>query len=172
MDKKDFSINKVDPIKFEFQSNEIEVMQYIPEEVKLELSKRYIQFLAGGEDHASNYFVAEWSIILGVIDYCTNINVFDDKDGKTPMAMSNIVESGLWDRIRASIINYNEFRKDLKEVYQSSIGFAAIEKKTIELLNSVAEIDVSADGIADLMKKFNQTTKKFKKDFPSNGVVK
>jgi len=178
MDKLDFVINNAEIIKFGFQKNDIEVMQYIPQAPMLELGKDFVNLsLIDSEGVVEGYYSAYWSVIMGILQECTNVNV-NEKN------FDSIISSGLWDEIRARIKNYEEFMIGLDKILQREIEIRTLESglgKSLDeitngvlgFLNKIGELDLSQDGINNLVGKLSSVVKETEEKFPgSTSIVK
>jgi len=147
----------------EFQKNDIIILPYLKEEVKLDLSKNYIEALFNEEFNiCENYYQAQWSMIIGILSSNTNVD-YDVEN------FDNIVNGGLWDLIKNNIDNYNDFILDLKNIvnyeYQKrSIGNSInkLANKTIDLINYIGTLDLSEEGISKLLKSIQDKTDELK----------
>jgi hypothetical protein len=178
MDKKSFAIKRLENVQLAYQGFNIEILPYISQTVKLELSRNYINFLFAPGEMVDNYLQAEWSIILGILDRCTNIDVDAENH---PEEFEDIISSGLWDNIKVQIVNYKEFREDLNKVYNFVLSQNTAEKslsrnfdeltvKAIAFIDKISQMDFSQEGIAQLVDNLNSNVKKFKEDFPTSEV--
>jgi hypothetical protein len=178
MDKLDFVINNAEIIKFGFQKNDIEVMQYIPQASMLEIGKDFVNLsLIDSEGVVEGYYSAYWSVIMGILQECTNVNV-NEKN------FDSIISSGLWDEIRARIKNYEEFMIGLDKILQREIEIRTLESglgKSLDeitngvlgFLNKIGELDLSQDGINNLVGKLSSVVKETEEKFPgSTSIVK
>jgi hypothetical protein len=178
MDKKDFVIKNKDNIKFNFISGfikddsgnrvenrlDIEILSYIPQNVKLELAKNYVETISITEDVVNNYYAAEWKLICGILEACSNV----DYSGEN---FENIMSSGLWDEIKIKIINYNELRNEIRAILnQRSVegSFNKIANKVIELIDNVSKMDMSKEGIEKLVGGLQSVVGDFQEKFPTS----
>ncbi len=75
MDKIKFSIEDKREKVIEFQKNDIRILPYLQENVKLELAKNYIDTIYNGDGNSSeNYYQAKWGMIIGILMANTNID--------------------------------------------------------------------------------------------------
>jgi hypothetical protein len=172
MDKVKFSIeNKKEKI-VEFQKNDIIILPYISENVKLELSKNYIDIIYNGEGNSSeNYYQAKWGLIIGILMANTNIDY--DSEG-----FDTVVNSGLWDMVISNIDNYQDFIEDLDNIIDDeknkrSIGSVMdnLAKKAEELITNISGMDLSQEGITNLLGALQEKTQEFKEKFPNSDAV-
>jgi hypothetical protein len=174
MDKMDFSIIAKKTTKFEFQECNIEILPYIPQNVKLNVAANYIASMFDGEGLVQNYYTSEWLIIMSILGECTNINVTQEN-------FDAIIDSGLWDEVKSKIINYAQFREELKYIYKIVSDNLALEKsfgqaldkitnKVIGFIDKISEIDLSQEGVASLVQTLNSTVQDFQTKFPTSEV--
>jgi predicted nucleic acid-binding Zn-ribbon protein len=92
------------------------------------------------------------------------------------MLLQELITSGLWDKVKLAIINYNDFRKDLETVVtrqkeqndlEKSIGVVLgnVADKVTQLMDKIMEIDVSQEGVAKLLETFKTEVSKFDNTF-------
>lgn len=174
MDKLDFVISNKANITFEFQKFDVEMLPYIPQAVKMEIVKNYLNFILAEGNMVENYYSAEFSVILDIINRCTNIDA-------QKIDFESIMSSGLWYQIMTRLENYSELREDIKSVLkqhfeQQSIEnglnkfFETLGNKVSGLLDKISKLDLSKEGVAELVGSLNKEMEKFDKDFPNNGV--
>jgi hypothetical protein len=163
MDKLDFVVKNAENKVFKFQEFDIEILPYIPQDVKLELTQNYIKLLSMSDDAVKNYYSAEWGLIWSILDKCTNINHADEN-------FESIMSSGLWDEIKAKIVNYNELRNDIRAILaQRSVegAFNKIADKVMQLIDNISKMDMSKEGIEKLVEQLNSTVGNFQEKFPT-----
>lgn len=172
MEKLDFTIAKKEITSFLFQANKIEILPYIPQEVKYNVAKNYINFMLSDEDNlVQAYYSAEWSIIMGILEGCTNIKA-------TPENFDSIIDSGLWEEVKSRLVNYNEFMQDLQAIYanvadkitlEKSLGntFDKLANKVAEFFDKISEIDLSKESIGKLVEALRVQTTEFEEKFPT-----
>jgi hypothetical protein len=172
MDKIKFSIeNKKEKI-VEFQKNDIRILPYISENVKLELAKNYIDTIYNGDGNCSeNYYQAKWGLIIGVLTANTNIDY--DSEG-----FDTVVNSGLWNMVISNIDNYQDFIEDLDNIIDDeknkrNIGSVidSLAKKADEFITNISGMDLSQEGIAKLLEILQEKSKEFQDKFPNSTAV-
>lgn len=149
----------------EFQKTDITILPYLKEEVKLELSKNYIDALFNENWNMSeSYYQAQWSLIIGILSSNTNIDYNVEN-------FDNIVNCGLWDSIKNNIDNYDEFISDLNNIvnyeYQKrSIGNSInkFANKATEFINYIGTLDLSEEGISNLLKVIQDKNNELKEN--------
>lgn len=174
MDKLDFVISNKANIVFEFQKFDVEILPYIPQAVKMEIVKNYLNFIVGDGNIVDNYYSAEFSVVLDIVNRCTNIDA-------QKIDFETIMSSGLWDVIVSKLENYSELRQDIQSVVKQHFEQQTIENglnklfeklgdKLLGLLDKISKLDLSKEGVAELVGSLNQQMEKFDKDFPSSGI--
>jgi hypothetical protein len=170
MDKVNFVIAGKDWVTEVFKKNDILILPYIPQSVKLDLAKQYVSFMFSGDNTIDNYYSAEWSLILSILKECTNIETSQDN-------FNDIISSGLWDQVKSKIENYDEFRNDLKEIFKNESEKRVLEKSLgqvfdkfsngiLEFLNKIGDLDLSQEGVQNLVEKLNTVTNDIEQKFP------
>ena len=181
MEKREIAIGLNPSAEIKFQDKIISVNTRISQEFQYEFARSYIELLFGTEDIIENYYASEWHLILSVVNECTNLIVFDENKSKN-IELDTLVSSGLWDAIKNQIVNYNEFRGFLNEIYQSIKEEKALEKsfgqaldkitnKVVEFIDKIGKIDVSKEGLAELVSGLSTQINQFKTDFPTSEAV-
>ena len=137
-----------------------QVMPYILLEDKLQIVESYLESLFANTDATKNYLTAEYSLMLSVIDFCTNIDI-DDED-----IIKKLVATGLWDDIRKSIVNYNEFRGELDKIvkmkqFENSVSsnLNALILRIYDFIENISELDFSENGMKQLSEGFEKLSK-------------
>jgi len=172
MDKVEFVAGNRENIKFDFKKNDVEIITYIPQAVKLTLAKDYINLMFSSDDMADNYYSAEWGLIIGILDECSNVKVTDEN-------FDSIISSGLWAAIVDRIENYEELRNDLKEIFKNESEERALEKSfgqaldkitngVLEFIDKIKNSDLSEDGISNLVNKLNSVVEQTEQKFPGS----
>ena len=176
MDKLDFVISNKETIKFEFQKNDIEVMQYIPQASMLELGKTFVDLsLRNFDGVVEGYYSAYWSVVMGILNECTNVKVNEEN-------FDSIISSGLWDEIKLRIVNYEEFITGLDKILQRELEVRALQNGlgqsldkvtngVLGFLNKIGELDLSQDGINNLIGKLGSVVKETEEKFPGSTVI-
>ena len=180
MDKKEIVIEMPSTEEVKINGKYAEVIPYLSQELQFDLAKSYAEILFGDDNIIQNYYSAEWHLILKIVDKCTNLMVIEEGDKN--IELDTLVSSGLWKEIKNKIENYNEFREFLKEICQSIKEQKALEKsfgqaldkitnKVVEFIDKIGSIDVSQEGIANLVSGLNSEVTKFKTDFPTSEIT-
>jgi len=163
----------VDKIQIEFkpiEKNEfvwddgplIKVNSYLSLENKMILFKNYSDLYFQTNDFVDNYINASYSLMLGVVDLCTNINV-------EKLDMDAFIGSGLWTEIKKRITNYNDVASDLYSIIklyseqrlaEQSIG-TAFDRLSNSFIDFINKIDLSSEGIEKVIGQLQEATKEF-----------
>lgn len=181
MDKREIDIVVKPMVEIKCQEKIISVKPYISQETQFNLAQEYAAIIFSTENFANNYYSAEWYLVLNIIDQCTNLMVIE-KDSEKNIDIDTLISSGLWYEIRNKIENYNEFREFLKEICQTIKEQKALEKsfgqaldkitnKIIEFIDKIGQIDLSKEGVANLVSGLNSQVEKFKTDFPTSEIT-
>jgi hypothetical protein len=147
------------PIKanFYFSGKEIIVNKFIGLQDKMTLLTIYSEsFTNTGEDFITRYTSAEYSLMLAIIDLCTNVDI-------AGIDVDNVICSEFWEKVKKEIINYSELRNDIDKIIanienEKSVGIT-IDKlyyKLSSFIDQVSKVDVSEGGIAKLKNMFDE----------------
>jgi hypothetical protein len=167
MNKIDIKLSELEIKKVYFQDNPIEVNPYINLENKYTLLNNYANVLNNvSYDETRKYVEAEYGVKLGIIDLQTNINVEN-------LEIDKILSSGLFDKVIENITNYFELREDIAEIVDrvnnsksASIAFVKMTDKVIEFLDTISKVDLSQEGITNLLSSLNAPLEEVKKFYP------
>jgi len=118
---------------------------------------------------ADRYLQAEYALILGTVDLCTDIEISDD--------INDFFESGIWEQIKPYIKNYEEFKLDIEKVMSIAREDIALEKSigtTIDklalwiygFLENISELDLSESGITKLLQSYATEAERLNKIIP------
>lgn len=166
MEKIEIVFSEQKPKQFNFENNIIKVLPYMSMAVKSMIIKMYLEeALDTSKDIVERMISAKMIMILGIVDKCTNIGV-DNID------IEQIILSGLWDSIKNNILNYGELEDEIdfamkqikneKEFENSSnSAINGIVIKISEFMDKISDMDLSEDGIAKILKNFDDTIKNF-----------
>jgi len=152
--KVDFG-NKLDDVRFDFKGIEVIVFPHIKTDDKIILAEVYADALLISPDTVRGYFVAENSLILGILDMYTNIEIYADEvseDGIRSLGidMDDVVRSGLWNEIKGRLTNYDELRRDITKIVQ-------IKREDLTTAMSVGKVlDSFADKIIEFLDRMNE----------------
>ena len=163
MEKKSIEFKALKPIRKEFNEQEIIIESYIPIEIRKVLMKYYIESMFSDKQVDDRYYESELGLILGIIDFQTNIDI-------EKLSLDNIMASGLFDLIRSNIINYDDLKSEIYEVVElikneKSIG-NTIDKLAFSITNflgKLSEVDLSKEGISELLKAFDKQKNEYNK---------
>jgi hypothetical protein len=138
------------------------------------LIKSYMESYFDEGDFTENYMIAENGNVLGILDLCTNIDTED-------ISIDDIISSGLWDKVKDSISNYDKFTGDIWEVVdrirkqnelEKSIGnsFDKISNAVVQFLSKISELDLSNEGIAKLVGELKNSTDEYQDKFGNKKI--
>ena len=176
MDKIKISLSSAEWTKLVFQEQEIMVTPYISSMNRNVLSKVYIETLYSNEyTPDEGFFYAENSLILGILEYCTNINIFTlSPDDDEIMDLDKIISSGLWDAIKSQIKNYDVLydnilnmvnRIDKAKGLEKSLG-SVMEFFIQKLEGALGKLsDLDTDKLGNLLDKFKEESTNLDKMF-------
>jgi len=135
---------------FSFYSNIVKVKPYINATNKKIIIQNY--FEKTSEDNMNQYLVAEYGTILAVLNFQTNLEIEN-------MILDNVIDSGLWYKIKPMIKNLDEVYEDIAKIKASqsiSNKFNNILTEVENLVMGLANVDLSEDGIEKLLGKLNE----------------
>jgi len=146
---------------FRFMGGEIVVLKHLSLDTKIALTANYISDFFNDDMRYINYVKAEYALILGVIDLCTNIEISN-------LEVDDIISSGLWDAVSARIIGYNSFKSEIQKIIDYMREDFAIDKsvgsvidkamaKIMEFLDGLTDLDLSVEGIKNLMSELSDS---------------
>jgi hypothetical protein len=151
------------------KQGEFKIKPWLSLEDKLKLVEAYLNAIFDNDDdkytHAMKELEAEYSIIIGVVDLCTDLSIDFEKDSA---GFEVIISSGLWDLIRSNIHNYNEFREELKSIVsharedvalEKSIGtnFDRLAEAAMKLIEQFSNADISDEGMKRAAETFKSS---------------
>jgi len=148
-----FAVGKM--VRFDFNDSEIIVDPYITIANVENIVSTYCDCYFGETTNISNYSKAEYSKIISILEYQTNIDV-------VAVDLDSLLRSGLFDEIVNRIKNYYNLNDAIEravrmETEKRSIGikFDELSNKIIGFVNKISEVDLSNEGIVELLKKLN-----------------
>jgi hypothetical protein len=120
-----------------FNQVRITVRPYLTLEHKIELIQEYIDILFGNaitemnpSEIGQKYIIAEYALVNHIVDILTNIEITDlDNDA--------LFYGELWDQIKANILNYDIFRKDLDKAIEYYLTYEKVDKSVGNVLDSL-----------------------------------
>ena len=133
---------------------------YLALEDKLKIAETYLDSIFSKEGVALAYLTAEYSLMLSVVDYCTNIDINDED------ILNKLIFLGIWDDIRQNIKNYEEFRKELESIVagkrmeislESNIN--ALVMRAYDFIEGISQLDFSENGMKQLSENFGELSK-------------
>jgi hypothetical protein len=135
--KQKLAFLEVEPVSLRWGKDVIFVKPYLSQRDQLVLAGIYIsEYYLDDSPKVDRVYNAEMSLLLGILDLCTNVLMTDD-EGKPAFELDNLLANYQFVKsLRESIRNYNEFRATLKLTLDS----IALEKNNIgESLSRVAD---------------------------------
>jgi len=128
-----------------------------------------IMFEESDSSMADRYLQAEYALILGTVDLCTDVEISEN--------INEFFESGIWEQIKPHIRNYDAFKLDIEKVMSIMREDLALEKSvgtTIDklalwiygFLENISELDLSESGIAKLLQSYATEAERLDKIIP------
>jgi hypothetical protein len=168
MDKIILEVPELSQAEINFGSQKIYVDVYLSIEKKVILLSNYMTSLYQERNFVSNYIEAEYSLILGILDFCTNIDI--NMSGSNAFDLNMILATGVFKDIKDKIINYSELRNDISRLIElnngkKSIGykFDTVADKLISFLDSLSKIDLTEAGMKKLIDNLGKEVKQLNK---------
>lgn len=178
MEKQKIKVTPREWICTEFgKQGEFKIKPYLSLDDKLKLSEAYLNAIFKNDDadytRAMKEFEAEYAVIIGVVDLCTDLSIDDEENS----GFKNITNSGLWEFIRGQIENYCEFRNELNSVFihmresialEKSIGFTfdKLADGVMGLINKFSNADISDEGMKKAAETFKLSIESLKVESP------
>lgn len=152
MEKVKLTFDEPKSKKFWFSGQEIVVAPYLTIQDQITLIKTYVEtYFQPNEntltpgDSGRDIIGADFSMMLGIVDLCTNIDVSE-------INLDELINSGLWDKIYKCIENYEEFQSLLRGVVldilrekelRKSVGFVidVLATKLSDFLDAMSNLD-------------------------------
>jgi len=168
IEKQKIKVAPMEWISMEFgKQGEFKIKPYLSLDDKEDLVEVYIKHIfeknEGEYSYVLNEIRAEYSIVTGITNRCTDLSVkfSDGSDGADAL-----IGSGLWEVIKKQIVNYDDFRKELSNILnhikednalERSIGttFDKVAEAVMGLIEQFSQADISDEG----MKKAAETFK-------------
>ena len=161
----------------EFNEQIIEVKQYLPVNMKLELISNVINRILLENNNFINPIKIEVFTVIEILYYYTNINFTEKQKEDIPKLYDLVVSSGLWEQIVEAMLE-EEFDfvvdgviKSIKELENRSLVFPDEESKKI------FKLYLTQYGYFSFVKKMSHDLmysdieqKIFKKEFTSNNL--
>ncbi|MDD4877197.1 MAG: hypothetical protein PHQ86_08755 [Dehalococcoidales bacterium] len=160
MDKIKIELNELPLIAKIYNGMTLNIYPYISIENKLQIIETYLDALFAENNVSQNYVTAEYSLMLSIVDLCTNIEIGDAD------IIQKLIFTGLWDEIRSSIKNYSEFRQELNDVVKMKYNEMSILSnlnilisKISGVVDNISKLDLSENGIKQLTESYQELTK-------------
>jgi hypothetical protein len=159
LEKNSLTIEPADTVSFNFQKQEIKVFPYVSVTNKQLFMHYYLDAMVEDKPLDVKYLQAEYTIVLAIVDNLTNISITD-------LDIDLVISSGLWDKIKSRIVNYDEFKSEINEVVKMMREDVALEKsigtvldKTsasiTNFLSNISNVDLSKEGVSKILEALN-----------------
>ena len=155
-----------DIVHIKHNEQDISINPWISLVNKTILYRNYIESYYKVGDIVGNYIDAEYSLILGIVDLCTNISLDD-------VNVDALISSGLWEEIKSQIKNYSKVVADLynilkfiadKNVMEKSMS-VTFDKLVESILQFIYNVDLSSEGIQNLVGELKKQATEFEVKF-------
>ena len=175
-EEKQISKIKINPdplkqIEIDHNGQKILVTPFISLKDKIMLFQNYVDSFFKDGQVVGNYIDAKYGLIFGITDLCTNIDI-------QTLDIDEYV-GGLWKEVSSKISNYNEFMSDIYNITKTisdnnavskSVG-AIIDKVAGDLIKITQKMDLSPEGIKDLVGELQGQTKAFDEKYVTPPAV-
>lgn len=152
--KLDFKNYEEPIVEEEWKENVIKIKKYISESDQVFLYKTFIDIYFEGTEYTSRYLSANYSMVLAIVNLCTNIDTEN-------IDMDKLISSGLWALIRKNIVNYNYVMKEIdklvdmvtkEKMIEAGLGYA-LTRVVQKLLETIEKVDLTDGNIAESIQK-------------------
>jgi hypothetical protein len=183
MEKQKIKVVPMEWICTEFgKQGEFKIKPYLSLEDKLKLSEAYFDAILKNDSddytYAMKEFEAEYAVIIGIVDLCTDLSI----DNENNTGFENITSSGLWEFIRNQIKNYNDFRIELKNIFdrirenvalEKSIGttFDRLTNAVMEMIEKFSNADISDEGMKKAAEIFKSSLETLQIEAPITEIL-
>ena len=170
-EKRKITFKKIGIPPILYEDTSINISPYVSLANKSILMQNYVDIMFEDSDLSmvDRYLQAEYALILGTIDLCTDIEISED--------INEIFESGIWEKIKPHIRNYDEFKLDIEKVMSIMREDVALEKSigtTFDnlavwiygFLENISELDLSEAGITRLLQSYASEAERLDKIIP------
>lgn len=156
LEKKKIIIEKPENITILVDKQTITIKPYLTVTEQTFLIKDYIDSLYDeNSDTLRNYTMSEYSLVLGIVDICTDIDIEN-------MDVDDIINSEIWNIIQSKFF-YKDLRIKIKEIIERidiEKSFGSIVKditdKVNNILNKILEIDISKFDMQEINKMLDK----------------
>lgn len=173
MEKEKITVVSKKPVSFEYNGQTIKVLPYITPATELILLRDYVDLCFSLNSVPDSHQQAEWGLIMGIIHNQTSIPIAEDEDN---VGLEEIVCSGIYEVILQHIANYAQLRTNLgnilhiieeKIALEKSIGSIVqkISDKVFEFLDKISSMDLSEDGVKNLVAELQKVAKDYDDKF-------
>ena len=183
MEKQKIKVVPMEWICTEFgKQGEFKIKPYLSLEDKLKLSEAYFDAILKNDSddytYAMKEFEAEYAVIIGIVDLCTDLSI----DNENNTGFENITSSGLREFIRNQIKNYNDFRIELKNIFdrirenvalEKSIGttFDRLTNAVMEMIEKFSNADISDEGMKKAAEIFKSSLETLQIEAPITEIL-
>lgn len=148
--------------------NEIEISLYIGAEDKFHIISQYVNDLFSTEDMVIGYETAEQKLIFSILSSNTNIDIGLGTDEETNRRkIDAIFTSGLWNVIKGYILNYEDMRKEIREVVDLAIKEQQSFKNIFNSITEFVDKFLSSDKMKELSEQLKEQAKEVGKFYPN-----
>lgn len=155
LEKQKFAFKNVDFAEVNFNGQVIKIKPYLSLTDQAALLSVYLEEYFSKEE--SRIVEAEYKIVLGVLDFCTNIEISDLK-------MNDLFANyKLWDEIKKKISNYGEFRAlvartvdEIKETKRIEKSLGSVLEGIFDKLSNLLNSDISPESIEKVQQLLKQ----------------
>ena len=142
-EKINISFPKRKTVTVSFNDSFVKIDPFISVNDRMDTIKTYIDALNKADDIVTGYVFAEYSLILSVLDKCTNINIEE-------LLVDDAIESGLWNLVKQELKNYNSLLSDKETVLHMINNQQSSLVEITELMNEfMEEISVTSKFLKD-----------------------
>jgi hypothetical protein len=167
--------SEIEKNKFDFNGQEIEVNKYATPAQERAIANYAIQ--ASEEENeiididslpaVGSFSKFEYGFIVGVLEVMTNIDLDD-------LNIDSVVSSGLWEKVKANILNYFDLKINVEKVYNLHKQEKGLESKLHKLIDNIdgfidniSKIDFSPEGIKALTESLSPALSQLKEVYPN-----
>lgn len=128
---------------YEFEGQIIKVKPYLSLNEQANLINKYAGQYFSPSSRAVNvslydYFTAEYTLMVGVLDVCTNVQVANE-EGEVILDVAKLVASGLWAEVISRISNYEHFKTMLDYIIEDIRSQFALQQSVGTVLDNAVE---------------------------------
>jgi hypothetical protein len=124
------------------------------------------RYLSPTESHLE----AEFNLILNVINLMTDIRVETSDNEKAIEFVNNLLNTGLWYKIKGAIINFAELQRDIEKISQHKNLEGKLNQiidKVGLFIDNISKLDWSPEGVQILAKEIVPQLQQLAQVFPN-----